>query len=119
MRDQVEGQIPVTVGVTVADAHEQGGDVVVRLSDGTQREVDHLIVCVGYRFDLDALHFIDPALRDAIATDDGWPALDRAFRCRSVRELSFIGYAAEHRFGPLSRFVAGTTFTSQRAASAL
>ena len=119
VRDQVEGQIPVTVGVTVADAHEQGGDVVVRLSDGTQREVDRLIVCVGYRFDLDALHFLDPALRDAIETDDGWPALDRAFRCRSVPELSFIGYAAEHRFGPLSRFVAGTTFTSQRAASAL
>jgi cation diffusion facilitator CzcD-associated flavoprotein CzcO len=119
VRDQVEGQIPVTVGVTVAEAQERGGEVIVRLSDGTQREVDHLIVCVGYRFDLDALRFIDPALREAIEIDDGWPALDRAFRSRSVPELSFIGYAAEHRFGPLSRFVAGTTFTSQRAASVL
>jgi cation diffusion facilitator CzcD-associated flavoprotein CzcO len=119
VRDQVEGQIPVTVGVTVAGAREDDGEVVVDLSDGTQRHVDHLIVCVGYRFDLDALQWIDPALRSSIDTDDGWPALDRAFRSRSVPELAFIGYAAEHRFGPLSRFVAGTTFTSQRAASVL
>jgi cation diffusion facilitator CzcD-associated flavoprotein CzcO len=119
VRDQVEGQIPVTVGVTVTGAHEDGGEVHVQLSDGTDRVVDHLIVCVGYRFDLDALQWIAPETRELIETEDGWPALDRTFRTRSLPELSFIGYAAEHRFGPLSRFVAGTTFTSQRAASAL
>jgi NADPH-dependent 2,4-dienoyl-CoA reductase/sulfur reductase-like enzyme len=119
VRDQVEGQIPVTVGVTVTGASERGGEVHVQLSDGTERVVDHLIVCVGYRFDLDALQWIAPETRDLIETDDAWPALDRAFRSRSLPELSFIGYAAEHRFGPLSRFVAGTTFTSQRAASVL
>ncbi len=119
MRDQVVGHIPVTVGETVDRAEERGGEVHVTLSDGTERVVDHLIVCVGYRFDLAGLGWLDPALRDRIATDDGWPALDRSFRSQSVPELTFVGYAAERRFGPLSRFVAGTTFTAERAAGVL
>lgn len=119
VRDQVVGRIPVTVGETVLHANEQGGEVVVTLSDGTERAVDHLIVCVGFRFDLAGLSWLDPALRAGIATDDGWPALDRAFRSQSVSGLSFVGYAAERRFGPLSRFVAGTTFTAVRAAGVL
>jgi hypothetical protein len=119
VRDQVVGHIPITVGATVLHAHERGGEVVVALSDGTERVVDHLIVCVGYRFDLEGLDWLDPAVRAQVATDDGWPVLDRAFRSKSVPELTFVGYAAEHRFGPLSRFVAGTTFTAERAAGVL
>ena len=119
VRDQVVGHIPVTVGETVDRAEERGDEVHVTLSDGTERVVDHLIVCVGYRFDLAGLAWLDPALRDRIATDDGWPALDRSFRSQSVPELTFVGYAAERRFGPLSRFVAGTTFTAERAAGVL
>jgi hypothetical protein len=119
VRDQVVGHIPVTVGETVLRGDERNGEVVVTLSDGTERAVDHLIVCVGYRFDLESLTWLDPALRAEVATDEGWPALDRAFRSQSVPELSFVGYAAERRFGPLSRFVAGTTFTAARATGVL
>jgi hypothetical protein len=42
--------------------------------------------------------------------------LDRAFRT-SEPAIQFVGYAAERRLGPLSRFVAGTTFTAERATS--
>jgi hypothetical protein len=119
VRDQVVGKVPITAGVTLESAVETPAGVEVNLSDGTTREVDDLIVCVGYRFSLDALSFIDPALRATIAVEDGWPAIDRTFRSMSCPQISFVGYAAERRFGPLSRFVAGTTFTSQRACSVL
>ena len=49
---------------------------------------------------------------------DGWPVLDRAFRT-SVPQLSLVGFPAEGRFGPLSRFVEGAEFAAQRVAQSL
>ena len=73
--------------------------------------------CAGYRFDLDRLTWLSSSIRDRIADDEGWPVLDRAFRSTEP-SIQFVGYAAERRFGPLSRFIAGTTFAAERAASA-
>jgi len=44
--------------------------------------------------------------------------LDRAFRT-SVPQLSLVGFPAEGRFGPLSRFVEGAEFAAQRVAQSL
>jgi hypothetical protein len=44
--------------------------------------------------------------------------LDRAFRS-SVPTLAFVGYGAEGRFGPLSRFVLGCPFTARRIEGSL
>ncbi len=46
---------------------------------------------------------------------DGWPVLDRFFRSSEER-LLLVGYPAEARFGPLSRFVMGSQFTAPRVA---
>ena len=43
----------------------------------------------------------------------GWPVLDRYFRSTD-QNVIFVGYAAEHRFGPLSRFVLGADFAATR-----
>jgi hypothetical protein len=66
----------------------------------------------------DRLAFLSPAIRARIRVDGGWPEIDRSFRSSDQR-IFFLGYAAEGRFGPISRFVLGTGFTSPRAASVL
>jgi hypothetical protein len=44
--------------------------------------------------------------------------LDREFRS-TAPGVFLVGYAAEGRFGPISRFVLGADFTARRVASAL
>ena len=40
--------------------------------------------------------------------------LDRHFRSVSEPRIFMVGYAAEGRFGPISRYVLGTEFTANR-----
>lgn len=116
IREQVEGRVQITEGRSLASVDLAPDAVRLRLDDGSEREADAVVVCVGYRFDLDRLTWLHPAVRAGIAVRDGWPVLDRAFRSTDPA-IQFVGYAAERRFGPLSRFVAGTTFAGIRAAS--
>lgn len=116
IRGEIEGRVAITPGRIVVDATAAPAGVHLTLDDGTTREADQLIVCVGYRFDLARLTWLAPSIRERIRCDDGWPVLDRAFRTTDPA-IQLVGYAAERRFGPLSRFVAGTTFAAIRAAS--
>jgi cation diffusion facilitator CzcD-associated flavoprotein CzcO len=113
LRGLIEGRVEVTEQRTVTDVDAKEASLHVTLSDGTHRNVDRLIVATGYRCDLRKLPFLDDTLRAAIRTEDGWPVLDRYFTS-TVPNLHFVGYAAEDRFGPLSRFVLGTRFTVNR-----
>jgi cation diffusion facilitator CzcD-associated flavoprotein CzcO len=117
LRVEVERSVEVTEGVAVRRI-EQNGVVRVRLSDGTVREADAVILAAGFRFSLDRLSFISAGIREGIALDEGRPVLDRWFR--STQEgLLFVGFAAEHRFGPVARFIPGTRFTANRVREAL
>jgi cation diffusion facilitator CzcD-associated flavoprotein CzcO len=118
IRNEVDGAVPVREGCTVERVVPTPAAVRLELSTGEVTEADVVILAVGYRFDLDRLRFLAPELRRAIAVRDGWPVLDDAMRT-SERSLHFAGYPAEGRFGPLSRFVEGTRFASQRIASSL
>jgi cation diffusion facilitator CzcD-associated flavoprotein CzcO len=118
IRDEVDGAVPVREGCTVERVLAEPAAVRLELSSGDTIEADLVILAVGYRFDLDRLRFLAPELRRRIAVRDGWPVLDDGMRS-SERSLHFAGYPAEGRFGPLSRFVEGTRFASQRIASAL
>ena len=89
------------------------GDVRLVLGDDTTLEVDRLLLATGFRFRPDRLAFLSHSLRKRILTRDGWPVLDRWFRSSDPR-ISFVGYAAEGRFGPIARFVLGVPFTSAR-----
>jgi FAD-dependent urate hydroxylase len=77
-----------------------------------------VVVSAGFRFALDRLGFLAPTVEAAIATEEGWPVLDRAFRS-SDPDILFVGFAAERRFGPIARFVSGSRFTAHRAREAL
>jgi thioredoxin reductase len=115
LRPRVEGQIPLTPNTSIvrATACEQG--VQLELSDGTTREVDHLLLGTGYRADIDKLPFIEPALREQIQRYNGYPVQNQWFES-SVPGLYFIGALAGHTFGPICRFVAGAKVAAQQIA---
>ena len=117
LRDEVERDVQVTEGVGV-EGIEQDGAVRLRLSDGTVRDADAVILAAGFRFSLQRLSFLSEELRKRIALDDGRPVLDRWFRS-TERGLLFVGFAAEHRFGPVARFIPGTRFTANRVRESL
>jgi Pyridine nucleotide-disulphide oxidoreductase len=118
LRTLVDRSVRVTEHSTVESVERGGEALLVRLSDGSQRDVDQVLVACGYRFELDNLRFLGPEVRGAIETRDGWPVLDRYFRSTD-RDVYFVGFAAERRFGPLSRFVLGADFTARRVKAGL
>jgi FAD-dependent urate hydroxylase len=118
LRPLIEGKVRVTEETTVRTLHRSGGHLRLGLSRGPAREAEVVLVAAGFRFSLDRLGFLSTRLRREIAVQDGWPVLDRFFRS-TVPTLLFVGYAAEDRFGPLSRFVLGTPFTAARVRRAL
>jgi FAD-dependent urate hydroxylase len=118
LRRHVDGVIPISEGVEVRALDSRADGLVLALSDGTSREVDACIVACGFAFSRDGLSVLAPELRARVAIKDGWPVLDRAFRT-SVPQLSLVGFPAEGRFGPLSRFVEGAEFAAQRVAQSL
>ena len=118
LREQVEGVIPISEGVEVVRVESRPDDLVLSLSDGTSRPVDACIVACGFAFDRDGLTVLAPELRSRVAVQDGWPVLDRSFRS-SVPQISLVGFPAEGRFGPLSRFVEGADFAALRVAGSL
>ena len=118
LRAQVDGKVKITEERTVTTLTRNGNDLLLGLSDGSTREADAVILSTGFRFSLDRLSFLSPAVRAGIVVRDGWPVLDRSFRS-SDPNLFFVGYAAEDRFGPISRFVPGTRFTATRVREGL
>jgi thioredoxin reductase len=117
LRGKVEQFVRVSQGAAVV-AIERNGTVRLHLSDGSEREADAVIVAAGFRFSLARLGFLSPDLRARIAVEEGWPVLDRWFRSTDKGVL-FVGFAAEHRFGPIARFIPGTKFTANRVREAL
>jgi cation diffusion facilitator CzcD-associated flavoprotein CzcO len=112
-----EGDVRISEGVVVVEAREHDRVLDLRLSDGTAREVDHVLLATGYRFSLGSLPF-EGDVPTAVSVDEGgWPKIDRGFR--AAPGLYFAGYAAEGRYGPLARFVLGAPFTARRIAASL
>ncbi len=77
-----------------------------------------LAAAMAFAFSLDRLTFLAPELRARIRVEEDWPVLDRNLRSTDPNVV-FVGYPAEGKFGPISRFVLGTKFAASRAAAAL
>jgi thioredoxin reductase len=108
--------IPILLGRTLASASEHDGRAELKLqsADGIETvSADHVVAATGYRVDLERLTFLDPSIRGAIRRNGGCPALTRGFES-SVPGLHFVGAASMASFGPVTRFVCGTTFTSRK-----
>ena len=100
-------RVPLTTGRSISSASPHGDQLVLRLDDGSMREVDHLLLATGYQVDLARYSFLTPALVSRIRTRDGSPLLTAGLES-SVRGLHFLGAPAARNFGPVMHFVAGT-----------
>jgi cation diffusion facilitator CzcD-associated flavoprotein CzcO/predicted ATP-grasp superfamily ATP-dependent carboligase len=104
--------VRITTGRTIAAAIPTGSQLRLRLDDGTERLVDHLLLATGYRVDAARYAFLAPTLLQALRTRDGYPELEVGFES-SVPGLHFLGTPAAGTFGPLCRFVVGTRYTAR------
>jgi FAD-dependent urate hydroxylase len=110
--------VKVTTGCSVAQANPLPDEIALKLDDGSERRVDHVVLGTGYQVDLSRYDFLPKKLTDDVAQFDGYPRLARGFRS-SVPKLHFIGATAARSFGPLLYFVAGTEFASRELAARL
>ncbi|MFI1972244.1 NAD(P)-binding domain-containing protein [Streptomyces cinnamoneus] len=124
LRDRVEGVVPVRTSCRIRQAHMDGPEVRLWVEgvgdDRAELSVDHVLAATGYRLDVDALPFLTPAVRLAVARVAGSkaPCLSGAFES-CVPGLYFTGSLAAPTFGPMLRFVAGTGFAARRITAAL
>jgi hypothetical protein len=93
----------------------EGDRLRVRLNDGTDRIVNHVVLGTGYRVNIARYPFFTRPLCDRIAMADGYPRLDVGFET-TLPGLHIVGAPAAWSFGPLMRFVAGTEFTARTVA---
>jgi hypothetical protein len=105
-------KVKLTTGRYVHKAEPRQETVVLKLDDGSQRNVDHVLLGTGYDVDISRYEFLPAELMRDIRTMDGYPRLTKGL-CSSVPGLHFIGATAARSFGPLLYFVAGTEFSSR------
>jgi len=81
------------------------GRIEVRLSNGTDLVVDHVILATGYKPDMTKVPYLAGVL-DELELADGFPVLDEHFQS-SLPGLFITGFPATKDFGPFFGFVRG------------
>jgi FAD-dependent urate hydroxylase len=109
-------EVEITTGRSVSQASSYGDEVALKLDDGSERRVDHVLLGTGYQVDITRYDFLPPELIQDVKQFDGYPKLTSGFSS-SVPGLHFIGATAARSFGPLLYFVAGTEFASRELVS--
>ena len=102
----------VSTGRSVLSATARGNQVELKLSDGSDRLVDHVLMATGYRVDVRKYEFLSGFLRSSLRLIDGHPVLGQGFES-SIPGLHFLGAPAAWSYGPLMRFVAGADFAAR------
>lgn len=110
--------VKIMTGRSVSQASAFADEIAIKLDDGSERRVDHVLLGTGYQVDISRYDFLPPELTRDIKQFDGYPKLASGFRT-SVPGLHFIGATAARSFGPLLYFVAGTEFASRELTSYL
>jgi cation diffusion facilitator CzcD-associated flavoprotein CzcO len=122
LKDRVVQRVPVLAGARLTGARIEEARPVLQLTTGdgttTETSADHVLAATGYRVDVDRLDFLSPTLRDELVRTGDAPRLAPGFRS-SVPGLWFTGQAAAPTFGPVLRFVCGTSFASPRLAASV
>jgi cation diffusion facilitator CzcD-associated flavoprotein CzcO len=104
--------IRINTGTAVLAASQKGERVALKLSDTSERHVDHVLLATGYRVDISRYPFLSGRILQSVRRIDGYPQLDPGFQS-SLPGLHFLGAPAAWSFGPLMRFVAGADFASR------
>lgn len=104
--------VPIRLGTSVSSAAVKGDRVRIRLSDGTERMVDHVLLGTGYRVDISKYDFLAPKLLQSVHRSKGYPVLKEGLET-SVPGFHILGAPAAWSFGPLMQFVSGTHYASR------
>lgn len=104
--------VPVRLGRTVVSASPNSEGISVKLDDGTERVIDHVLLGTGYRVDVSKYEFFAPKLAHSISHFQGYPRLREGFET-SVPGLHIIGAPAVWSFGALMQFVVGTHYAAR------
>ena len=110
LRPRLE-DVPLTLGREVLEAARRNGRIVLRLTGGQSREVDHVVLGTGFHVDVRRYGFLAPELERALRLVDGSPVLGTGLES-SVPGLHFVGAPAGRTFGPVMRFVVGTAYAA-------
>ncbi|WP_044640117.1 NAD(P)-binding domain-containing protein [Risungbinella massiliensis] len=117
LKPYVDGIVPVTGDTTILKAEEtEEGKLRLHLSNGSQREVDHVISASGFKINVEKVPFFQQDLLERITREQGYdqfPLLNETFES-SVPGLYFAGPLSSHSHGPTFRFILGlrkTAFT--------
>ncbi|HLJ04496.1 MAG TPA: FAD-dependent oxidoreductase [Solirubrobacteraceae bacterium] len=105
----------VTTGVTVTGAEAHGDGLLLHLSDGSRREIDHLMFGTGYAVDFRSYSFLGREILDGVALAGGYPVLGRGLET-SIPGLHVAGAPAAWSFGPIMRFVSGSWYAGRAIA---
>lgn len=111
LRPRMSG-IQITTGRVILSANLVDRQVGLRLDDGTERRVDHVLLATGFQVDLSRCAFLPADLVRSLRLVDGYPKLTAGFEA-SLPGLHFVGASAARSFGPLMRFVAGTGYAAR------
>ena len=107
IRPRIEGRVTLTAHTSIVNTEEQGEEVCLKLSDGTTRQVDHVLLATGYQPDVKTLPYLDASLCEQVQERDGYPFLNKWFES-SVPRLYFGGSLSGYDFGPLCRHIVGS-----------
>ncbi len=111
---RVDG-VKVTKALQVTGATPTADGLELTLSDGSARDVDHLMFGTGYKVDIRRYPFLSDSLVRGLQVVDGYPVLAPGFES-SVPGLHFLGAPAARSFGPIMRFVSGSWYGGTRLA---
>jgi FAD-dependent urate hydroxylase len=103
--------VPVRLGRSVVAAEATGERVKVRIDDGSERTVDHLLLGTGYHVDVSKYEFLSSELAQSMHRFNGYPKLKEGLET-SVAGLHILGAPAAWSFGPLMQFVSGARYAS-------
>jgi hypothetical protein len=104
--------VPIRLGRSIVSVVPAGERVRIRLDDGSERTVNHVLLGTGYRVDVSKYDFLAPELVQSIRRFNGYPCLKEGLET-SVPRLHILGAPAAWSFGPLMQFVSGTHYASR------
>jgi hypothetical protein len=118
LKPRILGKVNLRGECIITQTQENNGGLDLSLSDHTSLHVDHILSATGYRVEVNNLALLSQSIRSQIKAYVGAPVLNPWFES-SVPGLYFIGLSSMQSFGPLYRFVAGTSAASPRVAKAV
>jgi len=101
--------VHITLGRKVVSAAPTESQLRLKLDDGSERMVDHVLCATGFRVNVKKYPFLGSSILQQLETANGYPILRRGLES-SVSGLHFLGKPAAWSLGPLLGFVSGAEF---------